>query len=370
MCHNLNHALSIQGENRRPQDDRGPLMIDLAGPALTDEERERLRHPLVGGVILFTRNYESPAQLAALTGEIHALREPRLLIAIDHEGGRVQRCRAGLTVLPPMARLGARWDVAPDAACREARQVGYVLAAELRALGVDFSFTPVLDLDHGRSSVIGDRAFHRDPEAVAALAGALVDGLRQGGMGSCGKHFPGHGWVRADSHLALPVDERPFAQLQEDMRPYRQLAREGRLDAVMPAHIIYPAVDRHPAGFSEVWNACLRKDIGFDGVIFSDDLSMEGASVAGDALGRVAAAYRAGCDMLLLCNAPETVGDVLARWQAIPDAARSARITRLFCGERFESPSAGQCSGDALALLKTRTEYLEACATLERLLSS
>jgi beta-N-acetylhexosaminidase len=292
-----------------------------------------------------------------LTGEIHALRAPPLLIAIDHEGGRVQRCRAGFTVLPPMARLGERWDEAPQAACREARQTGYVLAAELRALGVDFSFTPVLDLQHGHSSVIGDRAFHRDTAAIAALAGALIDGLRQGGMGCCGKHFPGHGWASADSHLDFPVDERPLALLQEDMQPYRQLAREGRLDAVMPAHVVYPAVDRHPAGFSKIWHEVLRDDIGFDGVIFSDDLSMRGASIAGDALARVEAAWQAGCDMLLLCNAPDEAADVLARWQATPDAVRGTRVARL--RPRSNAPDRETLSKQA--------EYQEARASVERI---
>ena len=188
----------------------GPLMIDIAGHELTDLERERLRHPLVGGLILFSRNYQSPAQLSALTAEVHALRSPPLLIAIDHEGGRVQRCREGFTRLPPMRRLGELWDSDAPAALEAAKNIGYVLAAELRACGVDLSFTPVLDLDWGRSGVIGDRAFHADPQAVIALAGALIQGLRQAGMAACGKHFPGHGWVEADSHVDLPVDERSF----------------------------------------------------------------------------------------------------------------------------------------------------------------
>ena len=222
----------------------GPLMIDIQGTALTDLDRERLRHPLVGGIILFSRNYTDPEQLLALTTEIHALRQPPLLIAVDHEGGRVQRFREGFTRLPPMASLGQAWDADAPGALRLARQVGYVLAAELRARGVDFSFTPDLDLDYGRSSVIGSRAFHRRPEAVIALAGALIEGLRAAGMGSCGKHFPGHGWVEADSHLAIPVDERSLEALQEDIRPYRELA----LDAVMPAHVIYPRVDGSSSG--------------------------------------------------------------------------------------------------------------------------
>jgi beta-N-acetylhexosaminidase len=315
-------------------------MIDIAGTELTPVERERLRHPLVGGMILFARNYASPQQLCALTTEIHALR-PELLIAIDHEGGRVQRCREGFTGLPPMRNLGIAWEQSPQEALAIARSIGYTLASELIACGVDFSFTPVLDLDYGRSSVIGDRAFHRQPEVVIALAGALIEGLRQAGMGSCGKHFPGHGWVEADSHLALPVDDRTLEDLREDMRPYRELP----LDAVMPAHVIYPQVDpEHTACFSKKWHAYLRQNIGFDGVIFSDDLSMQGASVAGDALARVEAAYAAGCDMLLLCNAPESVERVLGEWKGQPDAVRSARIRRLAQGRaslgRARSPSA------------------------------
>ncbi len=311
----------------------GPLMIDIQGTALTDLDRERLRHPLVGGIILFSRNYTDPEQLLALTTEIHALRQPPLLIAVDHEGGRVQRFREGFTRLPPMASLGQAWDADAPGALRLARQVGYVLAAELRARGVDFSFTPDLDLDYGRSSVIGSRAFHRRPEAVIALAGALIEGLRAAGMGSCGKHFPGHGWVEADSHLAIPVDERSLEALQEDIRPYRELA----LDAVMPAHVIYPRVDGSSSGFSRTWHGYLRQELGFDGVVFSDDLSMEGASVVGDTLARVQAAYQAGCDMLLVCNAPDQAGDVLARWQVTPDPLRSARVARLM--PRTPAPS-------------------------------
>jgi len=217
------------------------------------------------------------------------------------------------------------WDRDAGEAVRSARSIGYLLAAELRTCGVDFSFTPVLDLDWGPSGVIGDRAFHRDPKVVAMLAGALTDGLRDAGMGCCGKHFPGHGWVAADSHLAIPVDERSLAELETDMLPYRSL----KLDAVMPAHVIYPQVDSRPAGFSPVWLNKLRTEFKFDGVIFSDDLSMEGASFAGDMVGRAEAAWAAGCDMLLICNSPDAVDDVLARWHPQPDPVRSARVARL-----------------------------------------
>ncbi len=307
----------------------GPLMIDLAGPRLTVEERARLHHPLVGGVILFARNYQDPEQLAALCGEIHALRDPPLLIAIDHEGGRVQRCREGFTAIPPMRKLGVWWDKAPHASVETARMLGFVLAAELRACGVDLSFTPVLDLDWGRSGVIGDRAFHRDPHAVIALAGGLINGIKQAGMACCGKHFPGHGWVEADSHVAIPVDTRDLAVMSEDLLPFRELIAGKHLDAVMPAHVIYPCVDSLPAGFSKRWLQMLRVEMGFDGVIFSDDLSMAGASVAGGILERVAGAWEAGCDMLLICNDPSAAEAVLDHWQARLDPGRAARIRRL-----------------------------------------
>lgn len=303
----------------------GPLMIDIAGKALSELDRQRLVHPLVGGVILFARNYDSPQQLTELCAAIHALRAPPLPIAVDHEGGRVQRFREGFSLLPAMRRLGEWWDGSPRATVESARMLGFVLAAELRACGVDFSFAPVLDLDWGRSGVIGDRAFHGDPQAVIDLAGGLIAGMREAGMACCGKHFPGHGWAAADSHVAIPVDERSLAEMAPDLEPFRTL----KLDAVMPAHVIYPQVDSRPAGFSPVWIGKLRKELGFDGVIFSDDLSMEGASVAGGIVARVQAAWDAGCDMLLICNAPDAVGEVLAHWQPQPDPARAARVARL-----------------------------------------
>lgn len=330
----------------------GPLMIDIAGLELTDLDRQRLQHPLVGGLILFARNFQSPEQLAKLTAEVHALRSPMLPIAIDHEGGRVQRCREGFTRLPAMRRLGELWGRDPEGARTAAKEIGYVLAAELRQSGVDFSFTPVLDLDWGRSGVIGDRSLHGDPAVVADLAEALIAGLRQVGMGACGKHFPGHGWAEADSHIAIPVDERSFDAISTDMEPYRRL----KLDAVMPAHVIYPQVDSRPAGFSPVWIQKLREDVGFDGVIFSDDLSMEGASVVGDIVARASAAWNAGCDMLLVCNAPDAVDDVLGRWQPEFDPVRSARIARLL--PRAILPG---LSGD--------TRYLAGVETAKRLVA-
>ncbi|RKT60535.1 beta-N-acetylhexosaminidase [Azonexus fungiphilus] len=303
----------------------GPLMIDIAGTELTDLDRERLCHPLVGGIILFTRNYRDRAQLTALCDEIHALREPRLLIAVDHEGGRVQRFREGFTRLPPMRALGQLHDSDPAAALTAARAAGFVLAAELRACGVDYSFTPVLDLDYGPSRVIGDRAFHRDPAVVVALAGALGEGLKAGGTGTCGKHFPGHGYVIPDSHVELPIDDRPLAAMADDLRPYRELV----LDAVMAAHVIYECFDCNTAVFSNKWIGYLRNDLKFDGVVFTDDLSMAGAGVVGDMLARVQTAWAAGCDMLLVCNAPDAVAQVLAGWQPEIDARRGERVARL-----------------------------------------
>lgn len=315
--------------NNTKQQSLGPLMIDISGLRLTDLDRERLCHPLVGGIILFSRNYESPEQLERLTAEIGALRSPRLPIAIDHEGGRVQRCRTGFTRLPPMRRLGELWAQDQDAALAAAQEIGYVLAAELRACGVDLSFTPVLDLDWGGSTVIGDRAFHADPLVVTRLAGALIEGLRGAGMVACGKHFPGHGWVEADSHVAIPVDQRGLADLHRDLTPFRLLIDRAALDAIMPAHVIFPQIDPRPAGFSPVWLGILRDELSFDGVIFSDDLSMEGASVVGGIVERADAAWDAGCDMLLVCNQPGSVDELLDKWQRQPEMARSERLARL-----------------------------------------
>lgn len=308
----------------------GPVMLDVLGPQLTAEDEARLRHPLVGGVILFARNYQSPGQLTELTAAIHALRTPPLLIAVDHEGGRVQRFREGFTRLPAMRKLGAIWDAHPQRARHLAQQTGYVLAAELRACGVDFSFTPVLDVDYGQSSVIGDRAFHSDPQAIAELAHSLLLGLKQGGMHSVGKHFPGHGFVRADSHLDIPVDEREFVDIELcDLIPFRRMVEYG-LTAVMPAHVIYPKVDSRPAGFSPVWlKQILRGQLGFEGVIFSDDLSMEGATVAGGIVQRAKAALDAGCDMALVCNKPELADELLQGLHWEMPATSKARLAQM-----------------------------------------
>jgi beta-N-acetylhexosaminidase len=291
-----------------------PLIIDIAGLSLTKVDRARLKHPLVGGMILFARNWQDRAQLTALCRDIKKVRAD-LLICVDHEGGRVQRFRTdGFTHLPPMRALGEMWMAEPKAgkkagpldATNAATACGFVLGAELRACGVDFSFTPVLDLDFGESSVIGDRAFARDPRVVSLLAKSLMHGLLQSGMANCGKHFPGHGFVKADSHIDIPVDKRSLkAILADDAAPYRWL--NTVTSSVMPAHVIYPKVDARPAGFSSVWlNDILRGQMGFGGAIFSDDLSMAGARlIDGKEVSYTEAAMtalNAGCDMVLLCN--------------------------------------------------------------------
>ena len=281
-------------------------MLDPVGPALTDDDRRRLTHPAVGGVILFAHNYENPQQLDALTAEIASLRTPELLVCVDHEGGRVQRFRDGFTALPPMRMLGTLWDRDRELARRCARAVAYIAAAELAARGVDFTFAPVLDLDYGSSSVIGDRALHFDPNAVGVLGAELVGGFAGGGMRAVGKHFPGHGFAALDSHKEVPRDERDIATImKKDVAPYRP-AIEAGLGGVMPAHVIFPQADREPAGYSKYWlQEVLRAKLGFEGLIFSDDLSMEGASTAGGIPERAQAALAAGCDMVLLCQNPQ-----------------------------------------------------------------
>jgi beta-N-acetylhexosaminidase len=294
----------------------GPFIVCVQGVSLTSREREVLAHPWVGGVIYFTRNFESKDQIRGLSQEIHSIPRPvgcpPLLICIDHEGGRVQRFRDGFTEIPAMSTFGAMWDVndvdAQLAALARARQLGYVLATELREVGIDFSFTPVLDLDWGRSEIIGERAFHHDPRVVSQLSAALMHGLSLAGMKNCGKHFPGHGWPQADSHLALPIDERPLEEiLHQDVLPYARIGSPA-LSSVMPAHIRYTQVDDAPAGFSKIWLAhILRQRLGFEGVIISDDLSMAGAAVLDDVADRAEAAFIAGCDATLICNRPDLV---------------------------------------------------------------
>ena len=304
-------------------------MLDPAGPALSDDDRRRLRHPATGGVILFAHNYENPEQLLALTDEIAGLRDPELPVGVDHEGGRVQRFALGFTAIPPMRRLGVLWDRDQEAARRAARAVGTVIAAELGAHGVDFSFTPVLDLDYGASAVIGHRAFHYDPNAVGALAAQLIEGLAGGGMAAVGKHFPGHGFAAADSHVAVPRDERPAqAIFRKDLVPYQAAIKAG-LAAVMPAHVIYPQANPDPAGYSSYWlQEVLRGKLGFDGLIYSDDLSMEGAAIAGGIAERARAALGAGCDQVLLCQKPKEQ-DLLLEALADTPLAAPQRVERM-----------------------------------------
>lgn len=308
----------------------GPLMLGVSGLALTPEEREMLQHPLVGGVILFTRNYADPAQVEALVAEIHALRAPHLLVAVDHEGGRVQRFRNGFTRLPPMRDVGVIYEHDAKRAKGLAETIGWLMAVELRAVGVDFSFAPVLDLDHGVSGVIGDRAFHRNPEIVADLAHAYMSGMNRAGMAATGKHFPGHGAVAPDSHVDVAVDERSYNDIYlDDIVPFERMIHYG-LAAIMPAHIIYPNVAPEPAGFSRFWmQDVLRKRLGFQGVIFSDDLEMEGASVAGDIVDRAHAALDAGCDMVLACNDFTAMAKLLDGMRSHDDPASHFRLVRM-----------------------------------------
>lgn len=275
---------------------QGSLMMDIAGTWLTAEDRQLLRQPEVGGLIIFARNIESPRQVRELCQSIRAVR-PDLLLAVDQEGGRVQRLRQGFLRLPAMRAIADNHN-----AEELAEHCGWLMATEVLAVGLDLSFAPVLDLDHQRSAVVGSRAFEGDPQRATTLAAAFIRGMHQAGMAATGKHFPGHGWAEADSHVAIPLDERSLDEIRAcDMQPFRRLASE--LDAVMPAHVIYPQVDEQPAGFSRRWlQDILRGELGFDGVIFSDDLSMAGAHVAGDAGKRIEAALAAGCDMGLVCN--------------------------------------------------------------------
>jgi beta-N-acetylhexosaminidase len=307
----------------------GPLMIDVQGKTLTEEDRELLAHPLVGAVILFTRNFESVEQLERLVADIRAVRSPPLLVTVDHEGGRVQRFRKGFTVLPPMRTIGREYDLNAAAGRLLARQTGWLMAAELRAIGIDMSFAPCVDLDYGASSVIGDRAFHRDPQVVSELAIAFIGGMREAGMAACAKHFPGHGFVVPDSHVAMPVDRRPLVDLDEDMTPYRRLIDNG-LASIMAAHVVFTEVDDLPAGFSRRWMRDeLRGRLRFDGAIFTDDLSMAGAKVVGDMPARAKAALAAGCDVLSLCNDRQGVLQVVDSLRGSGDPLSQVRMARL-----------------------------------------
>ncbi len=290
----------------------GPVMLDLDGCCLNDEDQRLLQYPLAGGIILFTRNFKSAEQLNELIKEIKTLRDPALLIAVDHEGGRVQRFKEPFTVIPALRVLGAKYDENPDIALQDAETFGWLTAIELLAFGIDFSFTPVLDIDYGVSEVIGDRAFHSSPKIIAELAAAYIKGLHKAGMPSTGKHFPGHGGVTADSHTDIPVDERDLdTLLNKDIIPFKHLIPDY-LDAIMPAHVIYQQINDKPAGFSSYWlKEMLRDKLKFNGIIFSDDLDMHGASCISDNYTvRAQTALKAGCDMVLVCNNREAAKDV------------------------------------------------------------
>ncbi len=333
----------------------GPLMIDVGGIELTAEDIELVREPLVGGVILFARNYRDMPQITALCARIRELRGAPLLIAVDQEGGRVQRFGEPFTRIPAMRAFGRLYDTDPPRATSLALETGRLLASELSAAGVDFSFTPVLDLDRGACDAIGERAFHRDPGAVSNLATRLVRGLRQGGMAAVAKHYPGHGGVTVDSHFGLPVDTRDAATiLGEDIEPFRQLIRAG-VDGVMPAHVVYEKLDPEPAGFSRFWlKTQLREELNFDGAVFSDDLSMRAAHASGDALERVSAAADAGCDMLLLCNDRDAVKTVLSSYRgptASADRQRRLRAMQSRAVDTDNSADRWQTTRDQLAIL-------------------
>jgi beta-N-acetylhexosaminidase len=304
----------------------GPLMIDLLGKQLLPEEREILRHPLVGGVILFTRNFENREQIKQLIADVRSVRSPSLLIAVDYEGGRVQRFRNEFTLIPPMRMLGQVYNQDNLKGLQMARQCGWLLAAELRSIHVDLNFGPVVDLDYGASSVIGDRSLHHDARVVANLAMAMMHGMRDAGMHAVAKHFPGHGAVVADSHIALPVDHRRYADMDNDLYPYARLIDNG-LAGVMAAHVVYDQVDQVPASFSRRWLIDeLRVKLGFKGVAFSDDLSMEGASIMGAMPQRVARSLAAGCDMVLICNRRDAVIQTLNELSLQPDPTTLARL--------------------------------------------
>ena len=334
----------------------GPLMVDVEGTALSPEDVDVLSHPLIGSVLLYTRNYRNPKQIAELCAAIRAIRSPHLLIATDHEGGRVQRFREGFTRLPAARLLGRRFDEDRQEGLRCAHVFGWLLAAELRAVGVDFSFAPCVDIDWGLSEIIGDRSFHRDAETVAALAAACLAGMREAGMAAVAKHFPGHGAVRADSHMALPIDRRSLADLETDLRPYRLLI-ENQLPGIMTAHVEYPAVDAMPASLSPRWiSEILRGSLGFHGCVFADDLSMAGVAAAGDILARARLALAAGCDVLPILNDRQAVHSVLASFK--PDVALPASQARLVRMRARGAPPIG---------LSSDPRWMAAVRTIEEL---
>jgi beta-N-acetylhexosaminidase len=311
----------------------GPVMLDVHGLELLPEERDLLLHPAVGGVILFSRNYASVEQVRALASAIHRLRQPPLLVAVDQEGGRVQRFRDGFFRLPPVGQIGVLYDADRQRALHLAQEAGWLMASEILSVQVDLSFAPVLDLDLGISTVIGDRAFHRRPAVVAELALAYQRGMHEAGMATVGKHFPGHGGVAADSHHSLPEDPRALVDIElKDLIPFQRLVHNG-LNGIMAAHVLYPQVDSQPAGFSRRWlSTVLRGQLGFQGAIFSDDLSMGGAQWAGDPPQRARMALDAGCDMVLVCNQPEHAAAVVESLLAYDDPASHLRLARMHAG--------------------------------------
>jgi beta-N-acetylhexosaminidase len=339
----------------------GPLMIDLRGKAIDAEEREWLRSPLVGGVILFTRNFENLEQLRSLVEEIHAVREPALLVTVDHEGGRVQRFREPFYRLPPMRTLGHLYDEDSAAALRAAAAFGWLMAAELRAVGVDMSFAPVVDLDLGFSEVIGDRALHEDARAVSALARRFAVGAKRAGMAITAKHFPTHAGAISDSHNEFAVDRRGLDEIAADLRPYRDLI-EDALPAVMVAHVCFPAVDARPASLSRRWiGEELRGRLGFTGAVITDDVSMAGAAVVGPTEERVRLALDAGCDLVLLCNAPSEVPAVLDSLEGYVNPSAQLRLSRLhgrgiYDWEKLHASAAWQRATDALEPLCARPD--------------
>ena len=308
----------------------GPVMLDIEGLSLSPADRDLLREPAVGGVILFTRNYESPGQVADLVTEIRALRSPPLLIAVDHEGGRVQRFREGFTPIPPMRDIGRAFDRDRDAGVQAAHEAGWLIASELRSVGIDLSFAPCVDLDWGVSEIIGNRAFHRKPDAVAELASAFARGLRSAGMAAVAKHFPGHGAVLADSHLKLPVDRREYGLILDDMRPYERLVNTSVIAGVMLAHIVYKQVDERPAGFSDYWiQRELRSRLGFGGAVFCDDLSMKATRDYGSMADRARLALDSGCDMILVCNDRDAAHEAVDALRDYSNPLSLVRLARL-----------------------------------------
>ncbi|MCP4874068.1 MAG: beta-N-acetylhexosaminidase [Gammaproteobacteria bacterium] len=330
----------------------GPVMLDIGGCELDQEDRKRLSHPQVGGVVLFSRNYRNPQQLAALCDEIHALRDPQLVIAVDHEGGRVQRFREGFQAIPAMGHLGDLYAEDPQQSLRLSETFAWVMAAELIEYGVDLSFAPVLDIGNPVSSVIGDRAFHRDPETIAHLANAWIRGMRKAGMEAVGKHFPGHGSVEGDSHHVMPFDRRNFVEIEAlDLVPFRRVIAT-HLSGIMMAHVIYDCVDSAAAGYSRYWiETVLRGQLGFDGTVFSDDLSMSGAESVGGYPERARHALDAGSDILLVCNSPDGADEVLESLAGYANPTSQLRMIRLH----------GQAPGRELF---NSREWLDACSEL------